>query len=495
MKHRTHLFLAFLLSSCTLSPTSTRGATLVLKPQIKYVSTQGELLPYTKGNIDHLTLQLFTLDAGEISTGITRTVANAQLDNVIVLSNLKSQTTYRVRAYAYTTDNQLINSADTNSYIDIILNTDDQPTVGTLNIRLDDRTFAAQGTSSIAVIPGTHVYAGALDASQPGFQGIVETFVGNIATETIDATGTAASVRYPFSLTCDATGNIYVMSTYQIRKITPAGVVTTLAGNGTLGYANGDGVAAQFKNSYGLVADRAGNLYVNDSTGFRIRKVTPTGTVTTIAGSGVSGTTDGYGAAAKFNTAYGATLDPEEQHLYVCDWNGGRIRKIHLDDSNYVETIAGNGTLSSIDGIGSGATFNRPQGVVIGPDGMLYIAEGTGRRIRKMNLQTREVTTFAGNGLYTPYLSGIGTSAMLYNPRGITCDQYGYLYVADASGHRIRKISPTGNVTTLAGTGINGLIDGAAQSAQFYTPYGVAVDASGTVYVADYNNHRIRKIY
>lgn len=495
-RNRILITLPFLISACAVGHSLSQGAQLVVKPQFSGISTLADASAYSKQSINRLELQLFTVSNGETTpTGISRALSNIQLDNAVVFSQLKAHTTYRIKSLAYALDDTLISSGDADSYTDITIENDDRPTVLPLKVKLIDRVFNAGGTSSIQIIPGGHTYSGALAVSLPTFQGIVETFVGNDATDSADGVGTAATIRYPYGITCDAAGNLYVAASYQIRKITPQGQVTTLAGLGSYGFADGDGTAAKFNTVQSLTVDRDGNLYVADYGNYRIRKVTPTGTVTTIAGNGTNAALDGTGVQAKLMVPSGITLDRDQKHLYVCEYTGGRIRKIHLDNQNYVETIAGNGLNTSVDGIGTAATFNRPGGVVIDDNGMLYISEVTGRRVRRLDTATRQVIGWVGNGTYNPYISASGTSASLTGPRGLAMTPYGYLFIADSGGHRLRQVAPNHDVVTLTGNGIGALVNGPAETAQLFNPMGVAVDASGTIYVADYNNHRIRKIY
>jgi hypothetical protein len=263
--------------------------------------------------------------------------------------------------------------------------------------------------------------------------------------------------------------------------------VSTLAGTGVPGFNDGPGTSAQFQGPGGIDLDGFGFLYVADESNNRIRMVdVSNGTVSTLAGSGDAGFGDGPGASAMFSTpnrlAVGGTV------VYVTESTNDRVRAVQLDGT--VNTVAGNGLAAFLDGPAASAEFNQPFGVAVSGS-TLFVADQMNNRIRKISAGT--VSTFAGNGV-AGFLNGQGTSAELDGPGGITADAAGNLYVSDSTNHRIRKISSTGNVTTLAGTGVAGFADGPGASAQFNEPRGIAVDGNGVVYVADELNNRIRKI-
>jgi sugar lactone lactonase YvrE len=266
-------------------------------------------------------------------------------------------------------------------------------------------------------------------------------------------------------------------------------VVTTLAGSGVAGFADGPGTTARFNNPAGMALDRAGNLYVADISNHRIRRVAPDGTVTTVAGTGEPGFANGPVATARFNAPIGLALSPLGA-LFVAERENHRLRRVAFGGD--VRLFAGAGTIGRADGLGAAAQFNNPTGLAFDGLGNLYVSDFANHTIRKVT-SAGVVTTLAGTGV-AGFADGPGTTARFNNPAGIAIDAAGYLYVADVSNHRIRRVAPDGTVTTVAGTGEPGFADGPALSAKFAAPSALAVAGDGTVYVADYGNHRIRQI-
>jgi tetratricopeptide (TPR) repeat protein/sugar lactone lactonase YvrE len=319
-------------------------------------------------------------------------------------------------------------------------------------------------------------------------------------TLTPQATGIPApsSARFwaPSGVAVDVKRNVYVADTTNntIRKITPDGVVTTLAGSpGQRGSRDGTGSAAQFFDPSGVALDGSGNLYVADSGNNTIRKITPNGTVTTLAGTaGQRGSTDGTGGAASFNVPGDLAVDGNG-NLYVTDKNNFIIRKI--TSAGAVTTLAGSsGTTGSNDGMGSAARFLSPSGVAVDGSGNLYVADSGNSIIRKIT-PDGAVTTLAGSAHKYGSSDGVGSQAQFFMPSGVAVDGNGNVYVADTTNKTIRKITPDGVVTTVAGSARHrGSSDGTGSQAQFFAPCGVAVDGSGNLYVADKNNNTIRKI-
>ena len=320
---------------------------------------------------------------------------------------------------------------------------------------------------------------------------VVTTLAGSGTLGSTDAIGAAASFNYSSGVAVDTIGNVYVADSYnnKIRKITGAGEVTTLAGSGIAGSADGLGIEASFNNPTGVAVDGNGNVYVADSYNNKIRKITASGDVTTLAGSGEPGTANGTGTAARFNGPSGVAVD-QSGTLYVADTDNQKIRKITASGS--VTNYAGSGISGSTDGTGAEASFYYPQGIAVDGTGTLYVADTDNQKIRKIEAGG-VVTTLAGSGSYGS-TDGTGTLASFNGPSGVAVDVNNNVFVADAGNNKIRKISATGEVTTLAGSGVEGAIDGSGIEANFKYPEGVAVDGNGKVYVADGYNNKIRKI-
>ena len=316
---------------------------------------------------------------------------------------------------------------------------------------------------------------------------VVTTFAGS-QDGFMNGVGTNAQFNRPYGICKSSTGDFYVADNYnnQIRKITPSGVVTTLAGSTFEGYNDGIGTAAQFFHPYGVCTDAVGNVYVADTYNFKVRKITITGVVTTFAGS-IQGFANGTGTAAQFYSPTGICSD-SSGNIYVVDTGNNKIRKI--TSGGVVSTFAGS-TEGYTDGIGTTAQFQSPYGICIDNSGNLYVADTNNVKIRKIT-PTGIVTTLAGSE--QGFNDGIGSSAQFRDPFGVCTDSVDNIYVADTSNNRIRKITPTGVVTTLAGCNIQGFLDGNATTAQFFLPIGVCSDAQGNIYVGDNYNCRIRKM-
>jgi sugar lactone lactonase YvrE len=325
--------------------------------------------------------------------------------------------------------------------------------------------------------------------------GGVTTLAGLASPGTADGNGSNAKFFYPAGVTVDSAGNLYVADNNNstIRKITTGGTVTTLAGlAGTSGSADGTGSNARFGFPYDVTVDGAGNVYVADTTNFTIRKITPGGMVTTLAGlAGNFGSADGVGSNARFYAPRGVTVD-SASNLYVADTFNHTIRKI--TSGGVVTTLVGSaGNPGSADGTGTNARFSYPHGLTVDSGGNLHVADNNNHTIRKIT-PSGVVSTLAGLAGNSGSTDGTGSNARFSGPIAVTTDSEGSLYVADTFNHTIRKITPDGVVTTLAGLpGNPGYADGAGTAARFNSPYGIAVDSARTVYVADTLNNNIRK--
>ncbi len=330
----------------------------------------------------------------------------------------------------------------------------------------------------------------------------VSTFAGSTVAGNVNGTGPAASFNGPIGVAVDSSGNLYVADSAnnEIRLITPAGVVTTLAGTGTAGFVdNTTGNLAAFNYPTGVTVDASGNIYVADFYNNRIRKIVCTSlvasacTVTTLAGQTSAGSLDGTGAAAQFNQPSGVAVD-SSGNVYVADSANNEIRKI--TPAGVVTTIAGSTTAGSANGSGTSASFNKPSGVAVDSSGNVYVADFLNNEIRMINasdvVSTLAGQTTAGN------TNGTGSAAQFHGPNDVAVDAAGNVYVADSVNNEIRLVAPTGLVSTLAGTGAQGAVNGAATTATFYSPSGLAVvtsgSAAGQVFVGDLGNNEIREI-
>jgi RHS repeat-associated protein len=315
---------------------------------------------------------------------------------------------------------------------------------------------------------------------------------------------TSAELTPAGGVAVDSAGNIYIADFHnqRIRKVTVStGDISTVAGNGTAGYSGdgGSAISAELQGPSGVALDSAGNIYIADEQNNRIRKVTvSTGYISTVAGTGTAGYSGDGGAAisAKLNVPYGVAVD-SAGNIYIADEGNNRIRKV--TSTGAISTVAGNGTAGYLGdgGAATSAELYDPFGVGVDGAGNIYIADFANNRIREVTASTGYISTVAGNG--TAGFSGDGgaaISAELNYPIGVAVDSAGNIYITDGQNERIRKVAgSTGTISTIAGNGIAGYLGdgGAATSSELNGPTGVAVDASD-IYITDAGNNRIRSV-
>ncbi|HEY9722905.1 MAG TPA: NHL repeat-containing protein [Oscillatoriaceae cyanobacterium] len=489
MKLRTlSLALALALLGCN-SPApnapapAASAATVTAYGYLRPTGQDGRLLymasvtPWTTADINHVVL---TLRNGD-STVTTTTVTQADLARRVSFSNLKQNTSYTLLAQAYKDASGTVEIDDAQSVAadcTTSFSTTRNPNVaiGNIVLRLADKTYSGTTEGASLVVTNGQVVdteSGEASALAP-WQATV--LAGSGAFGYADGSGSDAVFAIPDGIAVDASGNVYVADSFynRIRKISPEGVVTTLAGSGEAGSADGTGSEASFFIPRGLAVDTSGNVYVADTYNNEIRKITSDGVVTTLAGSTTAGTVDGNGSEARFNAPSGVAVDANG-NVYVADQSSCEIRKI--SPTGDVTTLAGSTTPGSADGNGTDARFNYPADVALDANGNLYVADQNNDEIRKIS-RTGDVTTLAGSTT-AGSADGNGSEAGFLTPNSLAMDPYGNLIVADGGNGAIREITAAGVVTTL-GSG-------------FASPQGVAVDGNGVVYIADTNNEQIKK--
>ena len=343
-----------------------------------------------------------------------------------------------------------------------------------------------------------------LGYSEHLFAQTITTFIG---TGTVGGAGdggisTAAQLHYPHGFYVSSTGERYINDDgfHSIRKVDAAGIITRVAGTGIGGYG-GDGgpaTAASVDHPFDLVIDASGNIIFTDELNHRLRKITPGGIISTIAGTGIAGFFGDGGAAtaAKLNWPTGIVIDGLGNIIFSDQYNH-RIRKI--TPAGIISTIAGTGTVSfsGDGGPATAATFSYPNFLILDNSGNLIVTDNGNHRVRKIDATTGIITTIIGNGSTTYTGDGMAaTASSLYYPGGVAVDPIGNMYVADNLHSRIRKVNTSGIISTVAGTGVAGFggDGGPATSALLHTTVDVALDAAGNLYISDLDNHRVRVI-
>ncbi len=337
------------------------------------------------------------------------------------------------------------------------------------------------------------VQSGSQSATGPSwthiYQPSISTFAGSGVPGYADGAGTAAQFNNIRGIVSDASGNIFVcdQGNQRIRKITPDGTVTTIAGDGVSGFADGIGTAARFNGPRKIAIDNMGNFFITDVSNHRIRKMTSAGVVTTLAGSGVNGFADGPAATAQFSFPVSIIAD-NSGNVYVTDQNY-RVRKI--SNTGSVSTLAGNGTSGFADGPAATAQFTLIGGMTFDVSGNLIVADGNNHKIRKITM-AGDVTTVAGTT--SGFLNGPAATAKFDFPNDVLSINGNSFLISEPFNNRIRLLSAGLNVSTYAGTGSSGNTDGSAATATFNYPISITIAPSGIIYVGELNNQVIRKI-
>ncbi|MCA1634435.1 MAG: gluconolaconase [Acidobacteria bacterium] len=324
-----------------------------------------------------------------------------------------------------------------------------------------------------------------------GWRAVVTTLAGDGSPGLQDApAATQARLQNPFGIAVDARGNVYVADAGESNRLRKIGVdnsVTTLAG-GVEGFADGAGASASFNTPSGIAIDARGNLYVADTANNRIRKVTPEGMVSTLAGDGTTGARDGAAHMAQFNAPVGVAVDARGERVYVADTYNDRIRLITTTDGQVV-TLAGGNAPGYMDGAGGSALFDTPCALVATPDGELFIADTGNRRLRKLSKDGQVSTLNFTSADNVPFDEA-------FAPVGLALTHDNFLYITERERGRVWQIAPGGRAHLIAGggfgdTGGNGHDD---NDARFNQPAGIAVDKTGALYVADSANYLVRKL-
>jgi sugar lactone lactonase YvrE len=367
------------------------------------------------------------------------------------------------------------------------------------------RFFVPSGTAvdSLGNIYVADSGNGVIRKITPG--GVVNTFAGSLLTQSltpVDGVGAAAGFTGPFAITIDAADNLYVADVFTIRKVTPNATVTTLAGTpGLSGSTDGQGSAAGFNYPQGIAVDSLGTIYLADSSNNTIRKITPTGLVSTLAGTaGTTGSVDATGSAASFNFPTGLAVD-SKGNVFVADLNNNVIRKI--TSAGAVSTFAGTANdytgctaINGLpDGVGPLAKFCFLQSLTIDSSDNIFVADTSNRTIRKVTPGAVASTVSGTQDVAPAIVDGDKPTARFHSPMGISIDRTtGNLYIVEVQMNVVRKVTSAGAVSTIAGSpSVAGSADGTGSSASFTYAFGVAANSAGDVFITDLGNNTIRK--
>ena len=343
------------------------------------------------------------------------------------------------------------------------------------------------GTGKITVRTGAGVVEG--PAFEYLFSAVVSTYAGDGTAGFANGNALEARFNLPTDMVFDQSNNLYVCDSQNnlIRLVTPEAVVSTFAGSGSLASVDGNGIAAQFARPNFITVNVDGNLFVTESFSGNIRKIAADAEVTTLAGSGSNGYSDGTGTGASFNTPAGLVINPQGL-FFVGDQGNTRVRQ--MTSIGEVSTLAGNSTPAYTDGTGTGASFMSPYGLAVDNVGEIIVADLN--KIRRVNLDG-VVTTFTGKET-AGWIDGTLETAEFNGLRGVARWKNDFIIVADGGNHVIRMITPAGTVITIAGDGTSGYVNGNGHEAKFNFPNGISVNSRNEIFVADRLNHVIRKI-
>ena len=356
-------------------------------------------------------------------------------------------------------------------------------------------------------VPVMCLFLNAWPALSQGVAGNIATIAGNGSGTFSGDGGSAAiaSLSYPRALAIDSSGNLYIsdVGNQRIRQVSRTGIVSTVAGNGIAGYSGDGGLAvnASLSAETGLALDPSGNLYIADAHNMRVRMVTPNGIISTVAGTGVQGFSGDGGPATSATLNVPASVMFSNGNLYIADSSNQRIRKVSSNGT--ITTVAGSGGPGGFSGDGGPATsaaLNFPLGMAMDGLGNLYFADGGNNCVRRI-APNGVITTVAGNGNGTGGFfgdQGPATSATLNIPEDVAIDVANNLLIADSANNRIRKVVvSSGIISTVAGITGNGFSGdgGPATQAELNFPWGVTTDATGDVYIGDRVNNRVRIVY
>lgn len=404
----------------------------------------------------------------------------------ILLTGLPQNKVYRVKAYA-------INEEGISYSPEKEFDTFNSPrftTLPTTEVDYDTEYFSIVKTEPVkgqeTKISAISIPAWLNISSEP----MARLFAGGEHVGSSDGKGIMARFSAPYALASNSMGTIYVADQVdnRIRKISPEGEVSTIAGILSAGFRDGKGIEARFDTPSGIAVDQQGNLYISDQNNHSIRKISPAGQVITLAGSKKAGAADGKGSDASFKSPAGICID-NKGFIYVADRGNNLIRVISPE--GIVSTLAGSGKLGYADGNGKTARFNAPTGIAVDGAGYVYVADQVNNRIRKIS-PTGEVSTFAGNGEFSNR-DGEASQATFRYPTALVFDPQENLYVADQLNHSIRKISTIGEVSTIKISNTRDSNIGANASI-FKNPSGICFNRDGDLLLADYHNHNIKKI-